>query len=284
MSGRGKGGKGLGPGGTDRGEDSDPLTFIIIIGFIFLVIGFLSRLLGRRAKRRLNPGTGEAQSKCHLFASDTKDPTLGHMKDESPNASLITVQATFQEVIGSMEDGTNFSSDTLRTMYISLLSGLVDSDSEDPQDFDIDQMVDEAMRLIDTNQDGTIDLSEMQSIQLPRQSGEFIFDDVVACSDTTSSSSLTASGETCVTADQVVDFLNVFYGGAQVVSPELAQHIRETSGPDTCYTRAEFDAAFSTPSGALSAAFSFSGPEPSFLSFAIHFGAALLVFWLASPF
>ena len=55
-----------------------------------------------------------------------------------------------------------------------------------------------------------------------------------------------------MTPDNVVDFLNMFYGGTEVVSAELAQHIRETSGSDACYTRAEFEAAFGTTDTTLS--------------------------------
>ena len=83
----------------------------------------------------------------------------------------------------------------------------------------------------------------MNSLSLPRETREFLFDDVVAC--TSSADDGTSTQDGCVSADNIIEFLNRFYGGAQVVSPELADHIREKSGSDASFTRGEFEAVFS---------------------------------------
>ena len=108
-------------------------------------------------------------------------------------------------------------------------------------------MIQDAISLIDTNKDGFIDALEMEHIQLPAgKSGEILFEDVVACTGvaTGAEGSEASLDDLCITAENVVDFVNLFFGGSSVVRPELAQHIRKESGADTCFTRTEFENLF----------------------------------------
>ena len=194
---------GNGKGGKDKGKDG-------------------SRRNGRRHPR------AAAAGQCQLFESKGVPTAV------NPSAT----QQDVQTILGHMQDGTSVSVSTLRSLYLSLLSGL---DLDDTTQIDLEVLVEDALTAIDLNGDGSIDASEMDQVQLPRQMGDFLFDDVMAC---TSSNFQTSSGETCVTPDNVVDFLNQFYAGTEVVSADLAREIREKSGSDACYTREEFEAAF----------------------------------------
>ena len=120
-------------------------------------------------------------------------------------------------------------------------------DSASQDGLDMDGLIQDAIEFIDTNKDGSIDAWEMEHIQFPTgQSGEILFNDVVACTGaaTGAEGSEASLDNICVMADNVVDFVNLFFGATLVVSPDLAQHIREESGADTCVTRTEFEALF----------------------------------------
>ena len=232
-------------------EEPKPKFLVILLGLVVLVLTVgLVVLLGLGNLRRAL--TAQEPNKCFLLASQKGE---GTEQQETKDTGNGPVDQALQQVVTHVETRQDFSTDTLRSLYTSLLSGLVvnekDSNQEgDFQELDMDQMIQNAIALIDTNQDGVIDAWEMEHVQLPsEQSGTFLFDEVVACTvgtDTTDSTGTSPDNDICVTADNVVEFLNLFFGGTSVVSPELAEHIREESGPDTCYTRAEFEALFET--------------------------------------
>ena len=147
------------------------------------------------------------------------------------------VQDDVKFLMDHLESNQEFSVDHLRSLYVSLLSGL--GNGEDGESLDVETMIDEAIANIDTNGDGMIDVLEMESVHMPHETGEFVFDDVVACTSTPDE-----QDEECITANNIVEFLNMFYGGHKVVSDELAEHIVELSGDDQCFTRSEFEDAF----------------------------------------
>ena len=161
---------------------------------------------------------------------------------QSKEATTETDEAALQQdlhvVKNHMEDESGFSVNTLRSLYKSLLSDLDMADMTQEQ---MDLLVENTLTSIDLNGDGRIDPTELASLELPSEMGDFVFDDVVACA---SSNFKTAWGETCVTPDNVVEFLNHLYAGTKVVSPTMADQIREQSGADACYTRSEFESAF----------------------------------------
>ena len=183
-----------------------------------------SRCKDRRRHRRAAAGSGQ----CQLL--QTKEVTTVINETTTPE--------NVQTILGQMQDGTSVSVSTLRSLYLSLLSGL---DLKDATEDDMEVLVEDASTTIDLNGDGSIDALEMDQVQLPRETGDFLFDNVVAC---TSSNVQTASGETCVTPDNVVDFVNQFYAGTEVVGATLAREIRDQSGSDAYNTRHEFEAAF----------------------------------------
>ena len=156
-----------------------PFQLLAIIGNLLMT--FHRYLWGKNKVRGrvLRSGTDGDETKNQCFlphpSADTTQEPLGQ---DAEQTTTTVVQENLQDVLSHMEGGTSFSTDALRTLYMSLLSGLVEDDS---QDMDIDQMIDSAIGSIDINEDGMIDVSEMDHIQLPRQSGDFAFDDVVAC-------------------------------------------------------------------------------------------------------
>ena len=245
------------------------LIILVVILFPILLSGGNSSggKRGSRRGRRRRRVAVEDRSQCQLLE------TKGAINDEA------AAQKDLQDVMAHMEQRTNFSVDTLRSLYTSLLSGLVVDEENGTKQEDIELLVDDALASIDLNKDGIIDAKEMGSIQLPRETGEFLFDDVVAC---TSSNFKTASGEACVTPSNVVDFLNQFYGGTEVVSTDLAKHIADKSGPDACYTRAEFETVFGAAE-TLSAGFA-TQPDLFFAIASFGAGAAFSVSGLFLPF
>ena len=188
------------------------------------------------ARRSLTTTQEETKGQCLLLPA--KESEISGDNASTPESTPVPQQ--LQDVVTHMEKRTDFSTDTLRSLYLSLLSGLVDTEDASVQE-DVETLIDTALATVDTNQDGIINAKEMEMIQLPPEAGEFLFDDVVACTSTTTT---TASGETCVAAPNVVDFLNQFYGGQEIVGSELKQHLMDTSGVDACYTRAEWETAF----------------------------------------
>ena len=83
----------------------------------------------------------------------------------------------------------------------------------------------------------------------------FLFDDVLACT-TTESSTSNQEEEDSATAVNVVDFLNMFYGGTKLISDDLATQIAQAGGADASLTRLEFEQAFGVETAAeLSAGF-----------------------------
>ena len=167
-------------------------------------------------------------NKCQMFQS----------KEATTETDEAALQQDLQVVMTHMQDESGFSVNTLRSLYKSLLSDLDMADMTQEQ---MDLLVEDTLTSIDLNGDGTIDPNELASVELPSEMGDFVFDDVVAC---TSSNFKTALGETCVTPDNVVEFLNNFYAGTKVMSPAMADQIRQDSGADACYTRSELESAF----------------------------------------
>ena len=229
---------------------------------------------------------GLDKNQCYLF-----HPSSNKLQQNAQ------VQTDVQAIFTHLDDGTNIPVVKLQSFYSSLLYGLLD-ESDDALKVQVDQMAQSAVATIDTNGDGLIDLLEMDSIVVPPETGEFIFDDLVACTSPTTPD-VAALETACVSAENVIDFLNQFYGGTTLVSPELAQHIRDESGPDACFTRTEFEASFSSNtnnSPATEAALSGAGlsrqqpyssmmMEGSFVwSMALGVGTALYVFGMSLPF
>ena len=243
----------------------------------------LPELLPERGRylSQANNKADTGANQCFLMKPDT---TQDNSQTTTTTTTMLTqAQEQLQTVASHMEDHTDFSNDKLRSLYSSLLYGLLDeSDQEDDEiKQEIDGMIEQAIGFIDTNNDGTIDVLEMENIALPRETGEFLFDDVVACT----TPEMTPE-DACVTADNVIAFLNMFYGGTEVVSPALAQHIRDESGPDSCFTRPEFEASFTTADDleTLSAGFT-SKPAMDLtfvLTLAFGVGTALFVSRLSS--
>ena len=224
-------------GGGGGGGGRDPLVVFFRILFRWLRNGGFDRHNGKKGDNRRNGRRhrrAAAAGQCQLFE------TMGLTTAANQDAT----QQDVQSILGHVQDGTSFPVSTLRSLYLSLLSGL---DLDDTTQNDLEVLVEDALTTIDLNGDGSIDALEMDQVQLPRETGDFLFDDVIAC---TSSNFQTPSGEECVTPDNVVEFMNQFYAGTEVVSADLAQEIREKSGSDACYTRQEFEAAFgdTTPS------------------------------------
>ena len=182
----------------------------------------------KRGRRRRRHRRAAAETQCQMFQSK------GVTTDEG------ALQRDVQVVLNHMQDQGGFSVNTLRSLYKSLLSDL-DMEDNDMTQEQMDLLVEDTLTSIDLNGDGMIDPNELASLDLPQEMTDFVFDDVVAC---TSSNFKTASRETCVTPDNVVELLNNFYAGTKVVSPAMADQIREQSGADACYTRSEFEAAF----------------------------------------
>ena len=231
-----------------RPEEPRPNLLLAILGIVILLLIFGLLAFGQLDLRRALTVQEETDNKCFLLTSQKEDQS--QVQDDEDGISSTRADQTLEDVVARIETRQAFSADTLRSLYTSLFSGLVD-DSASQDGLDVDTMIQDAIALIDTNNDGSIDSWEMEHIQLPAgNSGEFLFDDVVACTGaiTTSTEKNEASPDNiCVTADNVVNFVNLFFGGTSVVSPELAQHIREESGPDTCLTRTEFEALFQSP-------------------------------------
>ena len=214
------------------------------------------------------------QGQCQLFESK------GAAEDAAADATQSAAsQQDLEEIMKNMEDQTDISVDTLRSLYVSLLSGLVVDEEDDTTQVDIELLVEDTLMAIDANGDGKIDMLEIEGMQLPREAGEFLFEDVVECTAPTTS----ANGETCVTPDNVITLLNEFYAGSEVVGADLAQKIVEQSGPNACFTHAEFESAFSDAE-TLSAGYA-TMPDLSFvLSAAFGVGTAFFVSGLALPF
>ena len=288
------------------GSNSGILVFLgflllIVLAVILLRPGLIQRLCRRIGATRLCRGSGTIFDILDNLGGNTRDLTQDSeesqcflmtpadtTQDNSPTTTTTTTtmltqaQEQLQAVATRMEDHTDFSNDKLRSLYSSLLYGLLDESDQDDDEIkqEIDGMIEQAIGFIDTNNDGTIDVWEMENIALPRETGEFLFDDVVACT----TPEMTPE-DACVTADNVIAFLNMFYGGTQVVSPALAQHIRDESGTDSCFTRPEFEASFTTAEDleTLSAGMTSQPMDLTFvLTLAFGVGTALYVSRLSS--
>ena len=231
-----------------RPEEPRPNLLLAILGIVILLLIFGLLAFGQLDLWRALTVQEETDNKCFLLTSQKEDQS--QVQDDEDGISSTRADQTLEDVVARIETRQAFSADTLRSLYTSLLSGLVD-DSASQDGLDVDTMIQDAIALIDTNKDGSIDSWEMEHIQLPTgNSGELLFDDVVACTGATTTSNEkneVSPDNICVTADSVVNFVNLFFGGTSVVSHELAQHIREESGPDTCLTRTEFEALFQSP-------------------------------------
>ena len=267
-------------------EEPRPKFFLVFIGIaiLLLLVGLVVGKLDLRRTLTAVPEETNHNNKCLLLTSQQG----GQSHVPKKGASLTQADQTLEDLVARMETGQTFLTDILRSLYTSLLSGLVD-DSASQDGLDMDSMVQDAIEFIDTNKDGSIDTWEMEHIQLPAgKSGKFLFDDVVACTGvaTGAEGSEAALDDLCITADNVVDFVNLFFGGSSVVSPELAQHIQEESGADTCFTRTEFENLFQSSLSAnnnqtslLSGASVTLSMNPFSLVFGI--GMAMMVFGLS---
>ena len=142
-----------------------------------------------------------------------------------------------------LQDRQPFETHRLRSLYMSLLLGLQETEA-----MDLKRMMEASMATIDTNNDGMIDALEMEHLHLPRETEEFLFDDVVDCTTTATNEPQQQQQqdeeEDCVTAANVVDFLNLFYGGTKLVRDDLALLIAQAGGTDACLTRWGFEQAF----------------------------------------
>ena len=206
-------------GGGSDGGGKNPLFLLIYMLFAWLKSGHGIFKIIDYFKGFLH---GQGHTRRRVVANDL--PTKGTTTTLVQNPTAT--QKDVQTILGHMEDGTSFSVSTLRSLYVFLLSGLdLDGTSQD----DLELLVEDALNTIDLNGDGSIDASEMDQLQLPRETGEFLFEDVVAY---TLSNFQTATGDACVTPDNVIDFLNQFYADTEVVSANMAQQIREKSGSD----------------------------------------------------
>ena len=231
-------------------EDPRSKFFLVFVGIaiVLLLVGLVVGKLDLRRTLTAVPEETDKTNKCFLLTSQRGDQSQAPDEgDNTPNgASLTQVDQTLQDVVARMETHQAFSTDILQSLYTSLLSGLVD-DSASQDGLHMDAIIQDAVALVDQNKDGFIDTWEMEHIQLPAgKSGEFLFEDVVACTgvETSTEGSEASLDDLCVTAENVVDFVNLFFGGTAAVSPELAQHLREESGADTCFTRTEFENLF----------------------------------------
>ena len=206
----------------------DVTDFLPIIGLV------IDRFVpGRRIQS--NKDANAPQPQCYLLHSNHKDD---HGKTTNE------VQDDVEFLRERLQDRQAFETHRLRSLYVSLLSGLQETDH-----MDIERLMDASIATIDTNNDGMIDALEMDQLHLPRETGEFLFDDVVACTSSTATNKQQQQQqqqdkEDCVTAANVVDFLNLFYGGTKVVSDDVALKIAQAGGTDACLTRMEFNQAF----------------------------------------
>ena len=197
----------------------------------------------RRDLESTTTNEGSHHRKCYLFESKAseQDPDQVSSKQSQKDEK---VQENFQFIMNKMVAHQDFSVDHLRSLYMSLLSGLNGGDGEA---IDVERMIDDSIANIDTNGDDMIDALEMESIHMPHESGEFLFEDVVACTSSLDQEPAGSGAEECITVANLVDFLNMFYGGTKVVSDDMVQIFAQLSGDDMCFTRSEFEAAFSVP-------------------------------------
>ena len=140
----------------------------------------------------------------------------------------------------SLEGSESFSSDVIRSVYVTLLSRLLVKLEKDATEKDIESIVDTAVGRIDTNSDGMIDLLEKEDLRLAQPAGDFFFDNIVACTNAATNT----EDERCVSASNVVDFLNIFFEGKTIIPPDLAQRLVEKTGGDRCMTQTEWQQLF----------------------------------------
>ena len=205
---------------------------------------FVPIFLQRRALESTTRNDGSHHHTCYLLESKPSSEQDPDQVSSKQNQKDEEVQENFQFIMKKMVAHQDFSVDHLRSLYVSLLSGLNGGDGEA---IDVERMIDESIANIDTHGDDIIDALEMESINMPHESGEFLFEDVVACTSSLDQEQAGSAAEECITVANLVDFLNMFYGGTKVVSDDMVQFFAQLSGDDMCFTRSEFEAAFSVP-------------------------------------
>ena len=99
------------------------IIFFFVIAIVILKFFLLFGGATQRAGRLLS---GNGEHKCFLLAPDTTTTEQGQDTTESNTV----VQQNMQDIQTHMDDNTTFSTETLRNLYASLLSGLVESEEK----------------------------------------------------------------------------------------------------------------------------------------------------------